>query len=119
MSAQDFITELREMGFDVEEHEDSKVSFPWKVPVGKFADTEIRLGFVVPQDYQLSPPTGPHISPELLPRENGGVHPSGGVLESPFGSGWQYWSRPLNHWPQTKRTARDVMAHVKQLFATQ
>jgi hypothetical protein len=49
---------------------------------------------------------------------SGGAHPNCGVHESPFGSEWQYWSRPLSHWAQTKRKAQDVLRHVHHLFDT-
>jgi hypothetical protein len=121
MSASDFIQALEAMGHSVTDHENGRVSFPYTVPCGKFADQTITLGFLVPGDFPLTPPSGPHLSPRLLPLNPiSGSHPTHGVHESPsFGTGWEYWSRPMNHWPQTNRTARDVMAHVRHLFDTQ
>ena len=120
MAKADFIAQLKALGHDVQDHgEGNKISFPYTIATGKFADREIRLGFVAPEDFPLSPPSGPHMTPELLPRHPGGNHPDGGVNESPFGPEWQYWSRPLSHWPQTGRMAKDVMAHVRRLFDTQ
>lgn len=119
MAQADFAEQLKTMGHEVQDHGDSKVSIPYVVPLGKFAGREIRLGFVVPGDFNITPPSGPHVSPELLPRVSGGTHPSGGIHESPFGGGWQYWSRPLSHWAQTNRTVKDVLAHVRHLFDTQ
>lgn len=121
MPVLDFINQLKALGYEVTDHGDDKVSVPYVIPVGKFADRTIRLGFKVPPDFNLTPPTGPHITPKLL-RANpaSGTHPSHGVQDSsPFGPEWQYWSRPLHHWPQTQRTVKDVLAHVRHLFDTQ
>ena len=121
MARSDFIDQLKELGYEVTDHGDGKVSVPYAIPLGKFADQQIRLGFVIPQDFNLTPPTGPHISPKLLPANpSAGPHPLHGIQDkSPFGLEWQYWSRPLQHWAQTKRTVKDVLAHVKHLFDTQ
>jgi hypothetical protein len=115
----EFINQLKSLGFEVQDHGDGKVSIPYVIPTGKFADKSIRLGFQIPNDFNLTPPSGPHITPELLPRLSGGTHPSGGINESPFGPGWQYWSRPMQHWAQTTRTVKDLLAHVRHLFDTQ
>jgi hypothetical protein len=115
----DFVQQLRDLGYTVDELGGNRIAFRWPVPTGKFAGQTIRLGFDVPTDFPLTPPSGPHISPRLLPIQSGGTHPSGGIHESPaFGAEWQYWSRPMRHWPQTKRTAKDVLAHMRHLFDT-
>lgn len=119
MAKSDFIDQLKGLGYELQDHGEGKMSFPYLVPCGKFEGQSIRLGFVVPEDFNITPPSGPHISPEILPRKDGGAHPDGAVTASPFGEGWQYWSRPLSHWAQTKRTVKDVMAHVRHLFDTQ
>lgn len=119
MAREDFTKQLENLGYDARDDGDGKVSFPYTIPLGKFEGKEIRLGFQVPDDFNLSAPSGPHITPELLPGKSGGEHPSGGINPSPFGEGWQYWSRPMNHWSKTKRTVKDVMAHVRHLFDTQ
>ena len=120
MSKTDFTQQLQDLGYEVKDHGDDKVSIPYIVPVGKFADSEILLGFVIPPDFNLTPPSGIHVSPERLPRRPGGsTHPHEGINASPFGDGWQYWSRPLNHWPKTDRSVKAVLAHVRHLFDTQ
>jgi len=119
MAGSDLIEQLKTLGYQVSELGDAKVSFPFVIPTGKFAGQSIKLGFVVPGDFPVTPPSGPHISPRLLPHQSGGTHPTGGINDSPFGAEWQYWSRPMPHWNNTKRTARDVMAHVRHLFDTQ
>lgn len=120
MALSDFADQLRALNYEVTDHGDGKVSFPWVIPVGRFAGKEIRLGFLVPSDFNLSSPSGPHVTPELLPRNAQGTnHPNEGIHASGFGPDWQYWSRPLPHWTSTERTVKDVMAHVRHLFDTQ
>lgn len=120
MARADFIEQLRQLGFEAQDLGDGRVAFPYEIQLGKFAGQTVKLGFVVGEDFPLNPPSGPHVSPRLLPINPGGQHPAGGVNESPaFGPDWEYWSRPIKHWAETKRTARDVLAHVKRLFDTQ
>jgi hypothetical protein len=121
VGAQDFIQQLDALGYKVEDKGDGKVALPYTVPVGKFAGKEITLGFVVPGDFPLTPPSGPHVSPRLLPPNTSSQqHPAGGVHESaPFGPEWEYWSRPFPGWARTDRTARAYLAHIRNLFATQ
>jgi hypothetical protein len=121
MALEDFTKQLREMGYELTEYADGRVSFPYVIEIGKFEGQEITLGFAVPPDFPLSPPTGPHLRPRLLPiSPPQGPHPACGVHESPqFGAEWQYWSRPMNHWGNTGRTVADVMRHVRRLFETQ
>lgn len=114
-----FAAQLAELGYRVEDRGDGKVCFPYTIPVGKYAGKEVMLGFVVPLDFPLTPPGGPHFAPHLLPiSQTSGVHPSAGIHPSPFGEGWQYWSRPLQHWNSTKKTVSVVMAHVLHLLET-
>lgn len=119
MAQADFAAQLRELGYEVQEQVDGRSSFPYIVQSGRLVGQQIKLGFAVPPDFPLSPPSGPHVSPRLLPNQSSGAHPSGGIHDSPFGPEWQYWSRPLSHWNQTQRTVKDVMAHVRHLFDTQ
>lgn len=123
MAVEDFAKQLREMGYDVTEYPGGCVSFPYTIEIGKFEGQEIALGFIVPPDFPLSPPTGPHVKPRLLPiNPTQGSHPASGVHEAQsaqFGAQWQYWSRPMHHWANTPRTAADVMRHIRRLFETQ
>ncbi len=120
MAYQDFVDGLRLLGYEVRELGNNRVAFPYTVPCGRFSDQAIELGFIVPPEFPLNPPGGPHISPQLLPiTGGGGAHPTGAVHNSDFGPTWEYWSRPLLHWPSTQRTVRDVMAHIRHLFDTQ
>jgi hypothetical protein len=121
MPLDDFIKGLAELGLPPTTHGADKVSFRYRIESGKFAEQEITLGFVVSPDFPLSPPTGPHIKPRLLPlNPQSGPHPTHGIHESSqFGSEWEYWSRPMNHWAETSRSVADVMRHVRRLFDTQ
>lgn len=121
MPRRDFIAQLAELGFTPDDQGNGRIAFRYVVPSGKFVGREISLGFVVQDDFNLNPPGGLHVSPRLLPLHpsNDVPHPTGGVHESPFGTDWQYWSRPLSHWAKTDRTVRAVMAHVRHLFDTQ
>jgi hypothetical protein len=113
-----FAEQVKELGYEVTELEE-KVSFPFKIQTGKRAGEEITLGFVLRGDFLLNPPSGPHVRPRLLPIHTAQApHPLGGVHESPFGADWQYWSRPIQHWSETRRNAADYMAHIHRLFDT-
>lgn len=118
MALGDFIDQLRALGFEVESVGPDQVVFPYLIDVGPRAGEPIRLGFVVPGDYNLSCPSDPHVSPRLFPNQSGGLHPTGGIHDSPLGPDWQYWSRPLKEWAQTTRNARAYMAHIRHLLAT-
>ena len=121
MAQADFVQQLRALGLDVHEEPDARLWFLFTVPVGRFVGQEIRIGFTPLPDFPATPPSGPHVSPRLLPlNPQSGPHPSFGVHESPpFGQEWEYWSRPMNHWPQSQRNAREVMSHIHRLFDTQ
>jgi hypothetical protein len=116
-----WVAQLRALGFDAEAWPaHNMVVFGFTIPVGKLLGQQIRIGIVVPQD-SLTPPTGIHVSPQLLPLHSdqsvghpiGGVHPAGGL-----GEDWQYWSRPFERWLASTRDACAYMAHVRHLFAT-
>lgn len=113
----DFITGLKELGFEPDDKGNDFVVFPYEIRVGKFAGQSIKLGLQVKD---MNPPGGPHISPRLLPLNPAAVpHPVGGVHGSPLGDDWQYWSRPYKNWNLTDRSARSYMAHITKIFDTQ
>ena len=62
MAAEDFVGQLKELGYEPELLAPDKVAFPYVIPCGKFADQKIRLGFVIPPDFDLTPPSGPHLT---------------------------------------------------------
>ena len=125
-----FTEGLRGMGFDpkplpsLPDH----IVIDYDVQSGRFAGRSVRLGFIVPPDFPMTTPTGPHVSPHILPIHptNDVGHPFGGVHESqaaPFvqgaGGEWQYWSRPFPEWGTCKKTASSYMSHIYQLWETQ
>jgi hypothetical protein len=120
MAAKEFIDQLRQLGYEVTEHGGGRISFLYVVESGRFAGQTIQLGFVAPGDFPASSPSGPHVSPRLLPLANGGTHPAGCIQASDeFGPDCKYWSRPLKHWAKTKRSVSDVMVHIRHLFDSQ
>jgi len=116
----DFIQQLRDQGYNVEELSDGKIAFDYQVQFGRFLNQTIKLGFIVPGDFPLNPPSGPHISPRLLPiNAEAGNHPLGGVHESSgFGTDWEYWSRPYPNWANTDRSAKTYMRYIEHLLQT-
>ncbi len=121
MPKTDFIDQLKKLGYEVKVEDGNKVSFPYTIPLGKFADKEIILGFIVDESFPIAAPTGPHISPKIHPHNptNTVGHPLGGVHDSPFGSAWQYWSRPFSAWGGTDRSVRVYLSFVRSLWQNQ
>jgi hypothetical protein len=121
MSRKDFLDGLTRLGYKAEERGDNRVAFPYTVPVGRFRGTPVHLGFAATEDFPLNPPSGPHVSPRLLPLHpnNDLPHPRGGVHESPFGADWEYWSRPCVEWARTGRTVDAYMSFILRLWETQ
>jgi hypothetical protein len=120
MARQDFINQLQTIGYSVEDKGNGKLCCKYSIPIGRFIGQEIMLGFVVADDFPANAPSGPHISPQILPINRDGKHPNGRVHPSdPFGDGWEYWSRPYPSWGATDKTVKTYMKHIVQLFATQ
>ena len=126
MARSNFIKQLTELGYEVKERSGDCVSFPYDIPVGKLAGQRIEIGFWITDQFPLTPPSGPHVSPHLLPfnntpnvpHPNGGIHPSQPIFGAGFGPEWQYWSRPHTGWQSTDHTAKAYMAHIRHLFDT-
>ena len=117
MARQDFINQLKALGYPVEDIGQDRAVLPYKIPVGRFLGKEIMLGFEVHDDFPANCPSGRHIKAKLLPNKSGGQHPDGGISDSEkFGSEWQYWSRPFEGWDKGERTAKRYMEHIRRLF---
>ena len=125
MAAADFIAELLDLGYEVEESrlpgapDQVVVRFPFQIPLGSKAGETITLGFLVPPDYPMTCPSGPYMAPHVLPVNTSSSEPPyGGVHDasSNVGAGWQYWSRPYNGWARSERNVRAYMRHIKHLF---
>ena len=121
MAAADLIRELNELGYMPRDRGDGLIDFDYEIEVGPLAGRVVKLGWELPGDWPLMPPSGPRVSPRILPLNSNGElgHPLGAVHEAPrFGPDWEYWSRPCNHWAQTDRTAAVYMCHIRHLFDT-
>jgi hypothetical protein len=127
MPAADFIEELRELGYEVDNSphpqapENVVARFPFQIPLGTHAGEQITLAFIVPPDYPMTCPSGPYMTPLVLPLNTSTNEPPyGGVSDASgtFGAGWEYWSRPYqdNGWAKSERNAKAYMRHIKHLF---
>ena len=120
-----FAKQLRDAEFDVVELGDDHIMIPeYRVPVGKFEGLQVDLGIVVPLDFSLSPPSGPHVHKLIHENRSDGPHPDGHIHPSSkhskhFGDGWQYWSRPHPNWTSSGRNAVRYMEHVSALWESQ
>ena len=119
MARADFIAGLKAMGFEVEQLDGARIAFPFEVPCGSLSGSTVKIGLEVHDDWPLNPPAGPHITPFLRPIQPGGVHPTGGIHASPFGTEWQYWSRPYQGWKPGANSVRQYLAHLHNLFEKQ
>jgi hypothetical protein len=102
------------------------VLIDYEVESGKFAGTKLKLGFVVPADFPVNPPSGIHVSSLIHPTQSGGAHPTGGVhrdqalpFQQALSGQWQYWSRPPADWAVSKKTVAAYMSHVWRLWDSQ
>jgi hypothetical protein len=120
-----FVAELRAEGYEAAV-EGGFVVFDYEVEVGPFAGRSIRVA-LNPAGHPHSPPTGPFVTPRLLPiRPDGDPHPLGAVHEAAGRDGfidpdgtWEYWSRPFNDWLQAGSSAKAYLqVHLRRLFAT-
>ena len=120
-----FADQLRQAGVDVVELPDYHIRIPaYRVEAGKYEGLEVDIGIVVPADFPLSPPSGPHICKLIHENRGDGEHPAGHIHSSAdhskhFGTGWQYWSRPHPNWSSGARNALRYMEHVRALWETQ
>lgn len=116
MGLTEFINQLKDLGYEPEV-EGNRVKFEYEVPHGRFKDQVVILGLEIPDDFPLTPPSGPHISPRILPLNPGAASHPEKVVESPFGPEWEYWSRPFTIWGDTSRTVEDyITRHIFHLF---
>ncbi len=120
-----FAEQLRAAGMRVGELGDEHVMIPgYRVPDGKFEGLVVDIGIVVPSDFPLSPPSGPHVHKLIHANRSDGPHPRGHIHRSAkhskhFGDGWQYWSRPHPNWTSGARNAIRYMEHVRALWESQ
>lgn len=123
MGAAYFRTGLESLGYDVTDHGGCNLSFAYTVEVGPMQGRNVTMGFVVPPDFPLNPPSGPLVKPNIHAFQAGGSHPTGGVHPgsqfSGLGDEFQYWSRPFQNWQASRKTVAEYMAFIRHLWATQ
>jgi hypothetical protein len=109
--------QLEELGLTAEIIDNQFVSFPYKIPHGRFRDKEIEIALEAPQ-FPLNPPSGPFIKPHIMPISGGGgTHPTGGIHQNnrPT-SDWQYWSRPFHNWNASTKDAKTYLAFIRTIL---
>jgi hypothetical protein len=115
---QEFEGQLRLLGIEPKPLGPNRLGFPFEVPAGRFAGRQIEIGFEVPAAFPREPPSGPHLRPRLLPLNPGAAAHPDRSHQSPFGTDWEYWSRPFSDWSRSRKTVSDYLAFVRHLFAT-
>lgn len=119
----EFVAQLENLGYKPSTSE-NKAVFDYNVIAGRFKGEGIRIGLEIPQDFPLTPPSGPHISPQLLPINAGAsshpdkVLPDQNNFTGEFGGEWEYWSRPIPSWQNSDRTVKAYLRHIHNLFST-
>ncbi|MYB88683.1 MAG: hypothetical protein F4X93_01805 [Proteobacteria bacterium] len=120
-----FVKQLRDVEVNVVELGDDHVMIPmYCVPSGKFEGLKVDLGIVVPPDFALSPPGGPHIHKLIHTNNPEGPHPHGHIHPSSkhskhFDDNWQYWSRPFPNWSSGGKNALRYMEYIRALWESQ
>lgn len=116
-----FVSGLQALGYQPEiiDAAARRLAFDYEVQSGKHTGQVYKLGLEVPQDFPLTPPSGPHVKAILHQTGLSGAHPTSNIQDSGFGAGWQYWSRPVPDWAQSKKTAASYMAHIFRLWDSQ
>jgi hypothetical protein len=119
-----FVKELGDLGYEADQQASFAI-FDYFIEVGPRAGSSVKIA-VNAAGHPHSPPSGPFVSPRLLPVRAdgspaplGGVHPADGRdgFSDPNGT-WEYWSRPFNEWDAAGRSARAyVEIHLRRLFA--
>jgi hypothetical protein len=108
---------LEALGYTPELKDHDKVIIPLVVAEGRFAGHQIKVGFEVPPDFEITPPGGPHISPRLIPINANSPDHSRAAESAPFGPDWEYLSRPFTQWAR-KKTVKRYMEHIAHLLNT-
>lgn len=117
-----FSAGLKELGYEPEDCGGNLIAFKYIIGAGRFKDQKVKVGIDVPTDFNVTCPSGPNISPRLIP-----MNPSGAgndrAADSPnFGSEWQYLSRPFvdqkEGWNRTTRDVKAYLRHIKRILET-
>lgn len=113
---------LKQLGYAPEDPGNNRLAFAYTIGSGRFKDKIIKVGIEVPLDFNVTCPTGPHISPRLIPINTGGAG-NDRAADSPFGAEWQYLSRPFadqrqEGWHRTNRDVKAYLRHIKRILET-
>jgi hypothetical protein len=104
--------QLRRLGFEVDlgfAQHNVVVINGYEVKIGRHSGRKIRVG-IPAQDFPYTAPAGLHFSPHLGQNGVANVNPS------PLGGDWQYWSRRLEEWKESDRTARHVISYINKVL---
>jgi hypothetical protein len=119
-----FIEGLKQLDLVPEERGDKGVVFSYTIKAGRFAGQTVTVGIEVPPDFNVVPPSGPHISPRLIPEKTDGAGndraaPSP-AFDKPGETAWQYLSRPFVDgaagWNRTTRDVKAYFHHIKRIL---
>lgn len=115
-----FVEGLKALGFDPEDRGDNRLAFKYTIGAGRFKDRIITVGIDVPADFDVTCPTGPHITPRLIPINTGAMG-NARAADSNFGPEWEYLSRPFSDpqqsgWGRTNRDVKAYLKHIKRIL---
>jgi hypothetical protein len=117
-----FSAGLKELGYEAEDCGGNLIAFKYLIGAGRFKDQTIKVGIDVPTDFNVTCPTGPHISPRLIPINTGAMGNERAAESPSFGSEWQYLSRPFGEqqqgWSRTNRSVKAYLRHIKRILET-
>jgi hypothetical protein len=113
---------LKELGYEVEDRGENRIAFPYVIGAGRFNGQTIKVGLEIPTDFNVTCPTGPHISPRLIPINTGAMGNERAVESANFGPEWQYMSRPFGEqqqgWNRTNKSVKAYLRHIKRILET-
>jgi hypothetical protein len=120
-----FIEGLRQHGYAPNDLGENRVAFAYAINAGRFAGQTVTVGIEVPPDFSVICPSGPHISPRLIPQNSGGAgndRSADSPFDKPGETEWQYLSRPFVDaaagWSRTTRDVKAYLRHVKRIPET-
>lgn len=115
-----FSAGLKELGYEAEDCGGNRIAFKYVIGAGRFKDQTIKVGIEIPADFNVTCPTGPHISPRLIPINTGAMGNERAAESPNFGAEWQYLSRPFvdqqQGWNRTNRSVKAYFRHIKRIL---
>ncbi len=118
-----FVEGLKQLGYEPEDRGDNRLAFRYTITAGRFKGQTVLVGIEVPADFNVTCPTGPHISPRLIPQNPSGTGNDRAADSPNFGQDWQYLSRPFSDpqqlgWGRTTKDVKAYLRHVKRILET-